>query len=209
MLQKIALRIIYMSISLSLIYMTSAEADLRKFLLSLKSLQARFVQIETNKVTQDEKISYGTISIKSPSYMRWENEELTEVLVADGRVLHIYDAELKQVSRYNQNEVLRNTPAILLSNPQDFKKNFRIEKIRKGEQGTWYELVPRKKNSLYDFLEVYMEDNSLITQMNILNNVENSLTKIELYYEADDLNQPLNSSLFKFKVPAGADILDL
>ena len=191
-----------------MIFVTPVTAnDLAKLLANTQSIQARFVQIETDLESFDEKISYGKLYTQSPNLMRWENDDDMVVMVANGQQFSILDRDLDQVNIYPQDQVMQATPAILLSQPQQFDENFVLKVIRSAEAGDWYDLQPRLKNNLYDYLEVLVGDGR-VKELVIGNRLQNSSIQLVLYYSQASVNKALDPSLFELEIPSGADIID-
>ena len=96
------------------------EADegrvlLDSFLNEITTLTARFDQslIDADDVLVEE--SNGTLELQRPGRFRWAYEQPYEqLMVADGLNIWSYDVDLAQVTVKPQNEVLGNTPALLL-----------------------------------------------------------------------------------------------
>jgi outer membrane lipoprotein-sorting protein len=100
-------------------------ARVEKYLNSLRTMTARFLQYAPDGSTAE-----GTLYLSRPGRLRLEYDPPTPVLiVSDGRLIHYYDSELKQVSTVRLSE----TPAaVLVRDKYDFSKDIRVVALQRG-----------------------------------------------------------------------------
>ena len=100
-------------------------ARVQKYLNSLRTMTARFLQYGPDGSTAE-----GTLYLSRPGRLRVEYDPPTPVLiVSDGRLVHYYDSELRQVSTVRLSE----TPAaVLVRDKYDFSKDIRIIALQRG-----------------------------------------------------------------------------
>jgi outer membrane lipoprotein-sorting protein len=100
-------------------------ARVEKYLNNLRTMTARFLQSAADGSTAE-----GTLYLSRPGRLRLEYDPPTPVLVvSDGRLVHYYDSELKQVSTVR----LSDTPAaVLVRETYDFSKDVRITALERG-----------------------------------------------------------------------------
>ena len=92
-----------------------AEAGRKRvesYLQGLDGLQAQFKQVLTDRNGQPVDEASGTLAISRPDRFRWDyREPYSQVIVADGARIWIYDSDLEQVTVRKLDETLSATPA--------------------------------------------------------------------------------------------------
>jgi outer membrane lipoprotein carrier protein len=93
----------------------SNAAKLNALLASLDTFQADFTQVITTETGEElDKLS-GQFSLKKPGKFNWQvKQPFSQVLIADGKYLWQYDADLEQAMVRDLDESLGGTPAQLL-----------------------------------------------------------------------------------------------
>jgi len=177
---------------------------LDRFLNDVTTLSARFDQslIDADDVLVEE--SRGTMELQRPGRFRWAYEEpYQQVTVADGLNVWSYDVDLAQVTVKPQQEVLGNTPALLLGGSENVLDDFELADSFEDRGTVWVKLVPRSDAHGFTKVELGFNDGEL-RRMIFSDNLQQS-TLIVLY----DLkvNADLPAELFRFSPPAGADLV--
>ena len=76
-----------------------AVSRVEAYLGPLKTLSADFVQVVRNRDGEITDRAAGTLSLSRPDRFRWDyREPYVQTIVADGRQLWLYDADLEQVT---------------------------------------------------------------------------------------------------------------
>jgi len=183
---------------------TSAQQRVAAFFDELETLEADFVQILSDRTGQVLDRSAGHLAIAKPWRFRWDyTEPATQVIVADGERLWLYDRDLEQVTVRPIDTTLAGTPAMLLSGDGTLAEEFRAESLEQRGTVTWIALVPVRPDT--DFREVrlglegdalrYMELDDKLGQTTVL-----EFTDVEV-------NEPLDAQRFVFTPPADADVI--
>ena len=170
---------------------------------SIKSLDCHFVQTVSSKNATISKTS-GQILLSRPGRFRWETREPSaQLIVADGQNLWIYDKELEQVIVKAQAKSLGAAGALFLSQSSDaIASDFNLVSFQEGDIQRF---VLKAKSSQASFQKVILEFQ------------QDRLMRIELFdqlgqhtqltLDKQQLNHPFDASLFKFKIPAGVDVI--
>jgi outer membrane lipoprotein carrier protein len=176
----------------------------RDFFHDLVTLRADFDQqvIDSeNRLTQS---SSGRMWIKRPGRFRWDYEQpYRQQLVADGERLWSYDEDLEQVTVRPAAEVLTATPAMLLSGEQPLEDVFFMEQTDTGTAEQSVRLSPKSDDSNITALALFFSSGSLArieARDSFGNTTIFSFTNLER-------NPVLESGLFRFVPPAGADVI--
>ncbi len=188
----------------SLTHAASGNERIQQFFTEVKSLRADFEQTVTDskgKIIQDAK---GTFVLQRPGKFRWDyRAPYAQLIVADGRKLWIYDADLEQVTVKKLDSVLSGTPAQLLSGARFPEQDFIV--LPKGQRNDldWFELTP--KASEKDFEKVQMGfDQRDLRMMKISDNFGNTT---HLKFNNLQRNPSIEASAFVFTPPKGVDVV--
>ena len=180
------------------------RALLDHFLNDVTTLAARFDQslVDADGILVEE--SSGSMEIQRPGRFRWAYDEPYEqLMIADGLNVWSYDVDLEQVTVKPQQEVLGNTPALLLGGSADVLEDFRIVESTTDRSTTWVTLEPLSDGNGFTKLELGFDDGNL-RRMIFTDNLQQS-TLIVLYDL--EINQPIESANFEFSPPPGVDLV--
>ena len=107
----------------------AGQKRVEAFLQGLDGLQAQFKQVLTDRNGQSIDEASGTLAISRPDRFRWDyREPYSQVIVADGTRIWIYDSDLEQVTVRKLDETLSATPAMLLSGRASLADNFTVDR---------------------------------------------------------------------------------
>ena len=195
---------ILLTISFVLTSMQLHASELTDYLNNLYTFQANFTQSVFAANNQAKQKSKGLIIVKSPNNFYLEyNEPYKLLYVADGKKLWSYDEDLEQVVVKEQGNLLINTPAMLLGNPKDLTRSYRIEKTGVVEGWLWFELTPKKDNSNFETVGLAFDGAELIA-MEMRDNFGQT-TRLE--FNKVIKNPSLTKNQFKFVPPEGVDVI--
>ena len=183
---------------------TEGEALLERFLNDVSTMSARFEQslVDDNDVVVDE--SAGTVEIARPGRFRWANTEPYEqLLVADGVNVWNYDADLMQVTVRPQQEILQNTPALLLGGSSDALADFDYIGSFSDRGTVWVRLRPKGLDSGFEQVELGFTEGQL-SRMIFSDNLQQK-TLIALFDVV--LNGVIPAERFEFSPPPGVDLV--
>ena len=145
----------------------------------------------------------GALAIASESIFYWKtNPPFSQVIVADGEVLWVFDKDLYQVQVRPLDDTLTASPAVILSGDLDvLGSRFQITEERSGTIAI-YALQPRATDEVTQQI-VLRFDGARLLDLSIEDALGNrslvSLTEVKYGKPAD--------ALFKFKPPDGADVI--
>ena len=187
---------------------TDSEAEgkalVENFVLNIRTLKGRFEQSLVDADNQVVETSSGTLEIQRPGQFRWSYvEPYEQVLVADGLNVWSYDVDLAQVTVKPQKEVLRNTPALLLSGSEDALDQFEYVGSFSDRGTVWIRLRPKDTDSGFSKVELGFTDGNL-TRMMFSDNLEQT-TLIALFDVS--LNEDIDAERFQFEPPEDVDIV--
>ena len=190
--------------TLILVSMNSHASELTNYLNNLHTFQANFSQNVFSSNNTEKQKSKGLIVVKSPNnfYLKY-NEPYNLTYVADGKKLWSYDEDLEQVVVKEQGDLLINTPAMLLGNPKDLTKSYRIEKTGITEGWLWFKLTPKKENTNFETVSLAFENDKL-KAMEMRDNFGQT-TRLE--FNNVIKNPTLAKNRFIFTPPKGVDVI--
>lgn len=182
----------------------SFASELTNYLSNLHTFQAQFTQTVFSANNTEKQKSKGYIAVKSPDNFYLEyNEPYKLIYVADGRKLWSYDADLEQVVVKKQEGLLIDTPAMLLGNPKDLTRSYKIEETGISDGWLWFELTPKKENSNFAKVSLAFKETKLIA-MEMQDNFGQT-TRLEFNNVVK--NPVLASNQFTFTPPKGVDVI--
>jgi outer membrane lipoprotein carrier protein len=178
--------------------------QLDRFFEKVTTFKASFIQVvlDENLLALEE--SSGLLWIARPGRFRWDYESVhPQTIVADGQVLWVYDVELEQVTRKEQESAIGQTPAVLLSGGQQYRKDYNVTIL--GRQGAvnWISLVPKLNDGSFAEIQLGFEGETL-RLIQLLDEL-NQITRVTLANVVE--NEPIPDSVFQFVPPTGVDIL--
>lgn len=183
-----------------------ATDRLNAFFSDIKSMRADFVQtVKSKGFTSVERLE-GVLQMLRPGRFRWDyHVPYEQMILGDGKHLWIYDIDLDQVIVKPLDDVLANTPAVLLSGRGSLADRFNIKEIppRNSEGLLWVELSPIENDSGFQRLILAFSDTEL-RQME-LTDVFDQVTLIS--FSNFETNPKLAASVFQFIPPPGVDVI--
>ena len=202
--KRLCLSAVLLLLSFPLYAAGGSIAKLHAFLRDVKTLQASFTQQVLDANGKQVKQSTGTLSLKRPDRFRWDYAKPDgETIVADGRKLWIYDAQLQQVTVKSMSSNLATSPAVLLAGSNDVDKNFTVTDLGEKDGLAWVQLTPKVKDSDFDSVKLGFKDED-VSVMELKDNL-GGLTRIE--FDHLRRNPQVDDAEFNFTPPAGADVI--
>lgn len=147
----------------------------------------------------------GTFSILRPGRFKWEyNRPYRQTIVGDSRHIWLYDIDLAQITKTDQNRTIGGSPAAILSDKNALSANYTL--TENGTQnGIEYVLAtPKTEGGTYQSIRIGFKNN-ILTEMQLKDGFGNQTT-----IRFSQLNQRpnLNPSHFTFTPPAGVSVLE-
>jgi outer membrane lipoprotein carrier protein len=183
-----------------------ANEILENFLRGLNTLEARFEQSLYNEKGDLLEKSQGEMYVQRPNKFRWDYQHpYTQLIVADGERVWIYDSELEQVVVKSVDQALGKTPAFLLSSSRQIVEDFFVEQLPFKIKGiTRLELTPKDTEAQFDSMRINLRGNNLLG----FELVDNLGQTTYITFSQVKQNQIVGEGLFIFTPPAGVDIID-
>ncbi len=177
---------------------------LQRRLDALQSMQADFQQVMFNAEQEVTRSSSGRFSLLRPGRFRWDYEEpFEQSIVADGKQLWIYDADLEQVTVRQMDTGLGSTPAMLLSGAADVGEAYSVASRFNADGIEWLELEPRAADSDFGRVRLGFENE----QLAVMDLIDSLGQTTRIVFSAVRQNPELAESQFQFAVPEGADVI--
>ncbi|KAF1045021.1 outer membrane lipoprotein chaperone LolA [Xylophilus sp.] len=186
-------------------------ASLDRFLQSTRSGRADFTQTVTSPPRDGQaartRNSSGTFEFQRPGRFRFVyTRPFAQTIVADGRSLWLYDADLNQVTERPQSQALGATPAALLAATPDLKSlqaDFTLEAAPDADGLQWVLATPKARDGQLQSVKVGFRGDTLAA----LDMRDNFGQRSLIRFENVQANLALPPATFTFKPPAGADVV--
>ncbi len=202
---------------LSLLALTASLAwadglsSLQNFIQNTRGGRADFTQTVTAPARDGKpgrvKTSSGVFEFQRPGKFRFDYQKpFVQTIVADGKTLWLYDADLNQVTERQQAQVLGQTPAALIAEAtsvQALQVDFTLSSEPEQDGLQWVKAVPKAKDGQLQQVRVGF-DGVQLTALEILDSFGQ---RSVLRFGSMQVNPSLPASTFEFKPPAGADVL--
>ncbi|HWS40637.1 MAG TPA: outer membrane lipoprotein chaperone LolA, partial [Arenimonas sp.] len=89
----------------------TAKQQLQSFSANLQTAQTTFQQLVTGPNGEKVQSAQGTLKLKTPNQFRWQyNSPTSQLIVADGSKIWIYEADLQQVTVKTQDVLSQDNP---------------------------------------------------------------------------------------------------
>jgi len=153
------------------------------------------------------KTSSGRFEFQRPNRFRFDYQKpFVQTIVADGKTLWLYDADLNQVTQREQAQVLGQTPAALIAAAPDLRAlqaEFTLTAAPDRDGLQWVSAAPKARDGQLQQVLVGF-DGERLAALEILDSFgQRSVMK----FGRIEVNPALPASTFQFKPPAGADVL--
>lgn len=193
----------------------AAHADglqaLENFVRTAHTGRADFTQVVTSPPKDGQaarsKTSTGSFDFARPSRFRFDyRKPFQQTLVADGRTLWLYDADLNQVTARQQQAVLGSTPAALIAAAPDLqalRQHFELKAAPDRDGLHWVAATPRSKEGQLTSVRIGFRGDELST----LEILDSFGQKSVMTFHKLQVNVPIPAGTFDFTVPKGADVL--
>lgn len=185
----------------------SPIVELTQLLGDIATMQANFEQFSVGAKKQGmQQKTYGKMYLQRPGKFRWETvKPVKQLLIANGKYVWVYDADLEQVTKRKINYNEAGNPAMLLSGSTEaLQDTFKISKLESGENASSFYLQPKTANNIYQWIKLNFTDGA-ITSMVMSDNLGQ---QSEIDFSNVKINVPLSTSLFKFTPPPGVDVIE-
>jgi outer membrane lipoprotein carrier protein len=183
---------------------TAGRQKVEGFLQGLQSLQANFKQTLSDRAGAIVEQASGELAIRRPDRFRWDyREPNSQVIVADGTRIWLYDSDLEQVTVRKLDATLSATPAMLLSGQGNLQENFTV--VQTSQEGAiqWVRMEPKRDDTDFKWVRLGF-DGATLKFMQLADKLGQTTT---LEFSQLQRNPAIDPSRFTFTVPAGADVI--
>jgi len=194
-------------VSYALVFSAHGNSDigrLNQLLSGITTLESTFKQLLLDEKGETIQESSGIFQLQRPGKFRWDyTKPYEQLIIADGRKLWVYDADLEQVTVKKQETALGNTPALLLTSSRDVEKDFNVKGNGIQEGLEWFELKPKDKESSFIKINLAFGQNKL-KQMELIDGFGQTT---RLTFDGIVVNKSIASGQFVFNPPRGVDVI--
>ncbi len=180
----------------------------------LKNVENRYNRAKTLQVVFTEQYTplgsarrteSGTLLLRKPGRMRWDyTQPKGKLFVGDGKFLWLYTpAENRAEKMKLQESDDMRAPLAFLLGKLHFDKEFRNLQGRPEGGGMRITAEPKTDNLPYSSVEFLVSPDSQIRQVKVTG-FDRSI--LEFTFEQEKMDPPLDSKLFQFQLPPGAQL---
>lgn len=178
--------------------------SLEAYFKGVTGLRAGFTQKLFNPRQELEETTHGLIVVQSPDKFRLEyTTPYKQIYVADGKNLWTYDEDLEQATVKPQDNVLSNTPAMVLSNPDKLTTSYVVKPLGSKDGLEWFALTPKDKDTNFELLRLGFAKDRLHT-MELIDSFGQTT---QLVFSDLQRNPDLAKDAFRFSPPPGVDVI--
>lgn len=185
--------------------------SLEAFVKNAKSGRAEFTQTVTPPPREGQpqraKTSTGSFEFQRPGRFRFDyRKPFAQTIVADGRTLSLYDADLNQVTQRAQAQALGSTPAAIIASAADLRAleaDFTLEEQPERDGLQWVKATPKSRDAQLQSVQIGFQGDALAA----LEILDAFGQRSVLRFAKVELNPALPADTFQFKPPAGADVI--
>lgn len=185
--------------------------SLEGFVKTVKTGRADFTQTVTAPPRDGQpgraKTSTGTFEFQRPGKFKFDYKKpFVQSIVADGKTLWLYDADLNQVTQRAQAQALGSTPAALIAAAPDLRAlqaDFALEAAPERDGLQWVKATPKNKDGQLQSVQIGFQGDALAA----LDILDSFGQRSVLNFSKVEVNPALSAGTFSFKAPAGADVL--
>lgn len=185
---------------------TSAHAgaidSLKKFNQDTDGLSGSFTQTVQSK--KKNQTSSGTFQILRPGLFKWDySRPYKQTIVGDGKHIWLYDIDLKQVTKSNQDQTIGDSPAAILSNKTALESSYTLKEDGSAGGIQYVLATPKRANAGYQFIRIGFQGDKLAA-MELKDGFGNQTA---IKFNNVNTKPNLSRGTFKFVAPKGVDVL--
>ena len=149
----------------------------------------------------------GRLMLQKPGRMRWDySQPKGKLFISDGKVMWLYTpAENRAEKMKLQESDDMRAPLAFLLGKLNFEKEFRNVQARPEGTGTRITAEPKSGNLPYSAVEFVVTRENRIREVKVTG-FDNSI--LVFTFDEESLNPPLDSKLFQFQAPPGAEVVE-
>lgn len=183
-----------------------ARDDLDAFTRDLKGLRADFSQQVFDPNGKLKESSSGKVALSAPRLFRWEyTKPYDQLIVADGKRVWVYDADLQQATRRAQGAAEQGSPLAALIEPDRLDRDYIVEEAGSGEGLEWLTVKPRQSDGAgFSSARLGFGDAGL-ERMQFTDALGQ---KSVIRFSGWQRNPSFPANAFKFSPPKGVDVIE-
>jgi outer membrane lipoprotein carrier protein len=182
----------------------SAYSEFQAFLKNARSARGNFRQQVLNQSGRVTETTEGTFAFARPGRFRWEvKKPYEQLIVADGEQFYFFDRDLNQVTVRKLGEALSATPAAILFGNEASESEFTFTEAGRRDGLLWLEAIPRRREAGVERMTLGFGSG----MPEALEVVDAFGRTSKFTFGAIERNPALDATLFRFQVPAGADVI--
>lgn len=189
--------------------------SLALFIRGTTSGRADFTQTVTSPPREGQaartRTSSGTFEFVRPSRFRFDyRKPFAQTIVADGQNLWLYDQDLHQVTVRAQSSALGSTPAALIAAAPDLQAlqaDFNLANAPERDGLQWVVATPRARDGQLQSVRVGLRTGDRNAELAVLEIVDSFGQRSVLSFSRVLVNPVIPAETFRFKPPAGADVI--
>ena len=192
--------------------MADGMQSLAQFMKNAQAGKAQFTQTVTAPAKQGQlprlKNSSGSFEFQRPGKFKFlYTKPFEQTIVANGKTLWLYDADLNQVTERAQAQALGSTPAAILASAADLnalRADFDLQNAPDAEGLQWVQALPKNQGGQLKSVGVGFTAEGQLAALDIVDSFgQRSLVR----FEQLQILSALPAGAFQFTVPKGADVL--
>jgi outer membrane lipoprotein carrier protein len=179
--------------------------ELAKLMAKYNTMRADFLQTVNVGGNNKAQSTSGWMALARPGKFRWEvTQPNKQLIIADGKYLWVYDADLEQATKHKLDYQHPDNPALLLTSPIDKLQNdFTVTKQAINANQTSFTLSPKKSEQMFQSIKLEFANGDLKT-MKIADNLGQ---QSQIEFTNLQANTKLPAAIFVFKPPQATDII--
>lgn len=175
---------------------------IKKFNNDADGISGHFTQ--TVKSKKKNQTSSGDFKILRPGLFKWEyTHPYQQTIVGDGKNIWLYDVDLKQVTKSNQDQTIGDSPAAILSNKTALENSYLLKEDGNSNGIDYVLATPKKNNAGYRFIRIGFKGEQL-ANMELKDGFGNQTS---ISFNNLNTKPNLSRNTFIFTPPKGVDIL--
>ncbi|UOP04562.1 outer membrane lipoprotein chaperone LolA [Conchiformibius kuhniae] len=176
--------------------------DLKQFNNDADGLSGSFTQ--TVKAKKKNQTSSGSFKILRPGLFKWDyTKPYRQTIVGDGKHIWLYDQDLKQVTKSDQDQTIGDSPAAILSNKSALESSYSLKEDGSAGGIDYVLATPKRNNAGYQFIRIGFKGGQLAA-MELKDGFGNQTA---IRFHGVNTKPNLSKGAFKFVPPKGVDVL--
>lgn len=187
----------------------SPEAALDQFLKATQSVEAHFVQRQTDERGRAMGNSEGEMQLQRPGGFRWAVAGKDgQLIVTNGQSLWLYDPDLRQVTIRPADTALQGTPAALLLQGKGLKDTFSVQSAPADASApndvARLRLLPKQASNDFAHVDLWLKM-GVPVRMTFADQLGGTT---DIQFSQIRTNQAQPAARFVFTVPKGVEVVD-